>query len=115
MKCLITDNLDKSKTKHIEFESFKIRPYLIQNENTSLSKTIFCDRSGTLDIKVWNEWNYEVNLCLMCSLVEENIDQLMTCSTYGKVAWEINWKEIFFKQCEKSKLCGKRCKKKTIY
>ena len=70
-------------------------PYLTQNKNASLSKMIFVLRSGTLDIKVWNEWNYEDSLCVMCSLVEENIKHFMTCSTYGEVAWEINFKEIF--------------------
>ena len=61
LKCLIKDNLDRSKTNHIEFESFKLSPYLTQNKNTSLSKTILCI--------VWNEWNYEVNLCVLRSFL----------------------------------------------
>ena len=56
---LISENKEKSKTKHIEFDIFEISPYLSQNRNTYLSITIFTVRSGTLDIKVCNEWNYE--------------------------------------------------------
>ena len=72
------------------FQTLNMSPYLTQNKNASFSKSFFCVRSGTLDIKVWNEWNYKDSLCVMCSLVEENSEHFMTCSTYGKVAWEIN-------------------------
>ena len=58
-------------------------PYLAKNKNTSLSKTIFSIRSGTLDKKVWYSWNYDNSLCVMCS---ENSRHFMTCRAYGKVA-----------------------------
>ena len=69
--------------------------YLSRNESTILSKTIFSVRSGTLDLKVWNSWNYENSLCVMCEMLEENIEHFMSCEAYGKTSWEIDWKEIF--------------------
>ena len=106
-KSLVSDNLEKSKTKHIKFTSLEMSPYLAQNRNTSLSKTIFSVRSGTLDIKVWNAWNYDNNLCVMCSLTEENIEHFMTCRAYGKVAWEVNWKLIFENNVEQQNKVAK--------
>ena len=52
LKLLVSENLEKSKTKHIEFQSLEMSQYLSQNRNTFLSKPIFSVRSGTLDIKV---------------------------------------------------------------
>ena len=38
---LLSDKLDKSKTKHIVFQTLNMSPYLTQNKNASLSKMIF--------------------------------------------------------------------------
>ena len=38
---LITQNLEKSKTKHIKFENLLMSEYLKCNKSTTLSKTIF--------------------------------------------------------------------------
>ena len=54
--------------------------YLKENTKTSLSKIIFLVRSGTLDIKKWNSWKYDDNLCVMCDIKEENITQFLECS-----------------------------------
>ena len=66
-------------------------------------------------MKVWNEWNYEDSPCVMCSFLEENIGHFMTCSTYRKVAWEINWKEIFQNNVENQNSVAKNVKKKKTY
>ena len=95
--------------------------YLSQNRNTFLSKPIFSVRSGTLDIKVWNGWNYENNLCVMCSLSEEIFEHLMTCKAYGKVIWEVHWKNIFVNNMENQIIVAKEVnrrqylRKKRIY
>ena len=54
LKYLSSQNNEKTKTKHIKFSSFQMSDYLSRNESTTLSKTIFSVRSGTLDLKVWN-------------------------------------------------------------
>ena len=56
--------------------------YLLQNNNTLLSKVIFNTRSGTLDLIVWNEWNYIDNTCEMCQFEEKNVDHFMICLLY---------------------------------
>ena len=87
-------------------------PYLSQNKNTYLSRTTFSVRSGTLDIKVWNEWNYENKLCVMCSMSEESFEHSMSCKTYGKVSCEIGWKEIFLNNVENQILVAKEVKRR---
>lgn len=91
---LTEENKHKSKTKHIKFETLTMRKYLEKNQNTSLSKIIFSVRSGTMDIKIWNEWNYHDTLCVMCALEDENIEHFMTCGLYGNKI-EIPWTDIF--------------------
>ena len=72
--------------------------YLKENKKTSLSKIIFLLRSGTLDIKNWNSWKYDDNLCVMCDLKEENITHFLECSQYGNSKIEIY--EIFSQNTE---------------
>ena len=84
MKNQCMSHLEKSKTKHIKFENLLMSEYLKCNKSTTLSKTIFSVRAGTLDIKIWNSWNYENTLCVMCEMFEETIEHFMTCKTYGK-------------------------------
>ena len=96
--CLLAlnaENSSKTKTKHIVFENLEMREYLKQNVNISLSKTIFSARSGTLDIKSWNSWNYENVLCVMCNKWEENLQHFMTCSSYGNNPLQIHWSKLF--------------------
>ena len=83
-----------------------------QDRNTYLSRTIFSVRSGTLDIKVWNEWNYENKLCVLCSVSEESCEHYMSCSTYGKVSCEIRWKEILLNNVENQIIVAKEVKRR---
>ena len=80
---LTEENKHKSKTKHIKFETLTMRKSLEKNQNTSIPKIIFSVRSGTMDIKIWNEWNYHDTLCVMCASEDENIKHSMTCGWYG--------------------------------
>ena len=64
--------------------------YLKEKNKTHLSKIIFSLRSGTLDIKKWNIWTYDDNLCVMCDIKEENITHFLECSKYGKEKIEID-------------------------
>ena len=47
-------------------KKFEVAKYLLENRGTSLSKIIFGARSGTPDIKEWNMWKYEQNICVKC-------------------------------------------------
>ena len=77
--------MEKSKTKHIKFDNLRMSEYLKCKKKVQLSqKTIFSLRAGTLDIKIWNSWNYENTLCVMCEMLEETIEHFMTCKTYEK-------------------------------
>ena len=52
-------------------------------------------RSGTLDLKKWNDWKYKDLLCVMCKLCEEDFEHFISCDAYGNQPLEIDWKEIF--------------------
>ena len=71
---------------------------------------IFSIRSGTLDIKCWNKWNYGDNLCEMCELKEETIEHVMNCPEYGDI--ENNWRDIYGNNPEKQKNIAKVIKKR---
>ena len=87
-------------------------PYLSQNRSAYLSRTIFSVRSGTLDIKMWNEWNYKNKLCVMCSVSEESFEHFTSCNTYGKVPCIIGWKEIFLNYVENQLIVAKEVKRR---
>ena len=101
LEYLIEENSTKSKTRHITFETLAMRDYLVQNRNTALSKVIFSVRSGTFDIKTWNEWKYENLTCFMCDWCEETFPHFMSCLSYGKPFIELDWKDIFGDDPEK--------------
>ena len=111
---LIAENNEKSKTKHINFDSLQMSKYLAENKSTALSKTILSVRSGTLDLKVWNSLFYENTLCVMCKKEDETIEHFMTCNTYGKTSWEIDWKEIFLNHVEKQNTVAKEVKRRQF-
>ena len=60
-----------------------------------LSKLIFSARSGTLDLKVWNEWKYGDKTCVMCHKEDENFNHFMTCLVYGPSRMEVLYTDIF--------------------
>ena len=112
---LVAQNSEKSKTKHIKFETLQMREYLKSNKNTTLSKTIFSVRAGTLDIKVWNSWYYENTLCAICEMSGETIDTFLTCRAYGKTTRKIDWKEIFLDNVENQITVAKEVKRRLYF
>ena len=84
----------------------KICEFLVENNNTSLSKIIFFIRSQTLDIKQWQPWKNEDNLCLKCSVFAETMDHFVSCSGYGTET-KNDWRDIFDNDCEKQQEIGR--------
>ena len=111
---LVKENNKKSKTKHIYFEKLEMSKYLVINKSTSLSKIIFSVRAGIYDVKIWNDWNYSETLCVMCNLLEENMDHFMHGSAYGENPCEINWKNIFENNPDEQNEIAMDIKKKTV-
>ena len=97
---LVAQNSEKSKTKHIKFETLQVREYLKSSKSTTLSTTMFSVRAVTLNIKVWNSWYYENALCVMCEISKETIDHFLTCRAYWKTTLEFDWKNIFLHKNE---------------
>ena len=112
LKSLTEENSQKSKTKHIQFDQLSMSKYLENNENTLLSQIIFSVRSGTMDIKSWNEWNYQNILCVMCEKSEENNNHFMTCALYGE-EMDTPLEEIFGNEVDKQCVIAIEIKKKT--
>ena len=100
LKYLVTENSKKEKTKHIQFTTLKLSDYLKLNKNKELSEIIFGLRSGTLDLKAWNRWKYEDNLCVLCEKKEENINHFMECVEYGEPIETTTWKEVYENNAE---------------
>ena len=109
---LIKENSQKEKTKDIQFECLEMSEYLKENEKTSLSKIIFLLRSGTLDIKKWNSWKYDDNLCVMCDIKEENITHFLECTEYGNKHIEID--EIYTQNTENQFSIAKQVEERIL-
>ena len=92
LEVLVKENDLKKKTKGLKFESFKMQDYLKVNRNTEASKTIYKIRSGTFNVKAWKPWQYEDNLCIMCTEKEENINHFFKCKKYERE--EVEWENI---------------------
>ena len=114
LKSLVLENSTKEKTKDIKFSEMKMGEYLKKNRNSQITKIIFSIRSKTLDIKVWNEWKYEDNVCVACNLHEETIEHFLCCRAYENCAQESKWKDILEnnpdRQFEIAKIAQKRLK-----
>ena len=108
---LVAENDKKEKTRHIKFNKLEMSNYLNENKSTSLSKLIFSIRSGTLDIKCLNKWNYGDNLCVMCELKAETLEHLMICPEYGEKE-ENGWREIYGNNPKKQINIAKMIKKR---
>ena len=50
----------------------------------------------------------------MCELLEETIEQFMTCRTYGKTSWEIDWKLIYLNSVENLNSFAKEVKRRQF-
>ena len=115
---LVRENSLKNKTKHNLYEKLEMSEYLNSNRNTKLANIIFAIRSGTLDIKEWNSWNYSDNLCLLCEVKEETMEHFMECNNYGVKNKSINWKDIYEndtnKQYEIAKEVQERMEKRYL-
>ena len=92
---LVYENFTKEKTKYILFEKLEMAKYLQNSRSKSLSKIIFGARSGTLDIKEWNIWKYNDNICEKCKISAETMSHLMTCQAYEGDSHVENWKDIY--------------------
>ena len=50
----------------------------------------------------------------MCEMIEETIEHFMTCRTYGKTSWEIDWKLIFLDDVENQNTVAKEVKRRQF-
>ena len=75
---------EKKKTIYIVFSSLKITDYVSKNSSTILSKKKFSVRSETFNIKVWNTWKYNDNICVGCKSQAKTKWHFMTCQAYSK-------------------------------
>ena len=111
-KYLCEENSRKEKTKDIQFEKLEMSPYLLENENKSLSTTIFSIRSQTLQIKEFHPWKYEDDdICIKCSKFPETMDHFATCAEY-EAEIELNWRDIKKNDINRHKEIGKIIQKR---
>ena len=45
---------------------------------------------------------------------EENVKYFMSCKAYGKVTWDINWKEIFATNISTQNIVAKEIKRRQF-
>ena len=50
----------------------------------------------------------------MCEMLEENIEHFMSCESYGKTSWEIDWKEIFGNNFKNQNTVAKEVKRRQF-
>ena len=50
----------------------------------------------------------------MCEMLEENIEHFMSCESYGKTSWEIDWKEIFGNIVQNQNTVAKEVKRRQF-
>ena len=67
-------------------------------------------RAGTLDLKAWKPWKYEDNLCVMCQVKEETIDNFFKCKFYESDTPE--YEEVFGNDPESQFTIAKEAKKR---
>ena len=78
----------------IKFKMLGKSEYLRTNKSSVLSRIIFAVRSGTIEIKVWNLWNYDNKVCVGCTSWPETMAHFMCCTSYTTETKETNWEEI---------------------
>ena len=97
---LSDENLKKENTRNIVFQSLDMSTYLKTNKRKSLTQIIFSIRSKTLNIKEFQPWNYEDNLCVQCEIFAETMDHFCTCKAYNTET-EAQWTDIFIDNTER--------------
>ena len=98
---LVEENQTEEKTKEIIFKKLEMSDYLKTNVNTAITRIIFSIRARTLDIKSWNIWNYDNNMCDMCEVSVEDIDHFVSCASYESEPLKTDWKHIMENDTEK--------------
>ena len=88
------ENNTKEKTKAIKFQGLQMREYLKENRSSSLSRVTFAVRSKTLDIKSWNPWKYNDDICVGYQTSPETMSNFMCCDTYSSDTKEEDWEKI---------------------
>ena len=58
-------------------------------------------RSKSLDIKIWQPWKYDNNLCVMYHIKKENMEHFMSCSSCKNISCGIDWKEVLLNDIKK--------------
>jgi hypothetical protein len=117
---LVKENATKDKTKQIKFNQLEMSNYLRYNKSLVLSKIIFAVRSGTLELKVWNLWKYDNDICVGCKSWPETMSHFMRCSNYPSETEEKNWDQILLfendvrKQYEVAQKIRKRLEMRDI-
>ena len=75
---LFEENFNKeNNNKDIILESLDMSSYLKTNKRKSLSQIIFSIRSRTLNIKEFQPWHYEYNLCVRCKTYAETMQHFL--------------------------------------
>ena len=97
---LTEENLKKVNTKDLSFQSLNMSGYLKNNKGKSVSEIIFSIRARTLNIKEFQPWNYEDNLCVQCKNFAETMEHFCRCSAYNSETEE-TWTDIFIDNSER--------------
>ena len=63
--------------------------------------------AGTFDVKSWQQWKHEDNLCPACKIYERNIKHLIKCTRYERHIL----KHIRFIYLKLFKFCSKKLPK----
>ena len=88
------ENKSKKKTNDMHFKKLETSPYLLRNNQKSVSNIIFSIRSETLQIKDFHPWKYDNDdLWVKCQKFQETMDHFATCAEY-ETETEPNWREI---------------------
>ena len=76
---LMEEKNKQSKIADLNYFALEMQKYLLNNENTNLSKLIFAARSKNLDIKTQRKWKYKDDLCVGCRTKQETADEIFVC------------------------------------
>ena len=60
-----------------------------------MTEIIFGARLGSIDIKEWNIWKKEDNICVKCETAAATMSNFMICYSYGEDWFVKQWKYIY--------------------